>query len=361
MDNMQSQSGMIDQLDFQSAKYEYLSAASSISPSASPTTTAASLYDKEPFTPALGASTVQPYGKIPETLLTPSDMMYSRANYLMYHPSNIVQHQQQQQQQLFRDYDDGQRRSASKPIPMPNHCLFDQPNPNPLSCSPASVPFQWIPTRPAGSSITPVSPGFAPNPALVPRQPYAKFPGPSHVLKAQADPAVINQVRISKSVDDVLSSPRRSTSHIREVPAAAQAGMLPSDQLQVPLTTAKDAVEFPSLKHSFSLDDLPSVIKPVQYRCTEPGCKGRFKRQEHLKRHMKSHSQARPYVCWVPGCHRAFSRSDNLNAHYGKTHSRRGGRNRYVATLDETSVDYNPEFRGELTPDGRPIYESKVA
>jgi hypothetical protein len=34
---------------------------------------------------------------------------------------------------------------------------------------------------------------------------------------------------------------------------------------------------------------------------------------------------------------RAFSRSDNLNAHYTKTHSKRGGRNRYVATLDETS------------------------
>ncbi|KAM0109547.1 hypothetical protein ACP6JB_004676 [Aspergillus fumigatus] len=108
-------------------------------------------------------------------------------------------------------------------------------------------------------------------------------------------------------------------------------------------------------KQSLSLENLPSIIKQVQFKCKEPGCKGRFKRQEHLKRHMKSHSKEKPHVCWVPGCHRAFSRSDNLNAHYTKTHSKRGGRNRYVATLDETSPDYNPDYRGPLTADGRPM------
>ncbi|PWY89966.1 regulatory protein brlA, partial [Aspergillus heteromorphus CBS 117.55] len=115
-----------------------------------------------------------------------------------------------------------------------------------------------------------------------------------------------------------------------------------------------------SSKQSLSLENLPSIIKQVQFKCKEPGCKGRFKRQEHLKRHMKSHSKEKPHVCWVPACHRAFSRSDNLNAHYTKTHSKRGGRNRYVATLDENSPDYNPEFRGQLTPDGRPVYNSKL-
>ncbi|KAL4735657.1 regulatory protein brlA [Aspergillus similis] len=113
-------------------------------------------------------------------------------------------------------------------------------------------------------------------------------------------------------------------------------------------------------KQNLMLENLPQVIKQVQFKCKEPGCNGRFKRQEHLKRHMKSHSKEKPHVCWVPGCHRAFSRSDNLNAHYTKTHSKRGGRNRYVATLDENSPDYDPEFRGQLTPDGRPIYGSKL-
>src|SRR5699024_8372729 len=106
-----------------------------------------------------------------------------------------------------------------------------------------------------------------------------------------------------------------------------------------------------SSKNSFTLDNLPPIIKQDQFKRKEPGCKGRFKRQEHRKRHMKSHSQEKPHVCWVPGCHRAFSRSDNLNAHYTKTHSKRGGRNRYVATLDETSPDFDPDFRGQLTPD----------
>ncbi|KAL4944434.1 hypothetical protein BDV06DRAFT_187309 [Aspergillus oleicola] len=113
-------------------------------------------------------------------------------------------------------------------------------------------------------------------------------------------------------------------------------------------------------KQNLMLENLPPIIKQVQFKCKEPGCNGRFKRQEHLKRHMKSHSKEKPHICWVPGCHRAFSRSDNLNAHYTKTHSKRGGRNRYVATLDENSPDYDPDFRGQLTPDGRPIYGSKL-
>ncbi|KAI2842542.1 hypothetical protein CBS147343_5157 [Aspergillus niger] len=111
---------------------------------------------------------------------------------------------------------------------------------------------------------------------------------------------------------------------------------------------------------SLSLENLPSSIQQFQFKCKEPGCKARFKRQEHLRRHMKSHSKEKPQVCWVPGCHRAFPRSDSLNAHYTKTHSKRGGRNRYVATLDENSSDYNPEYRGPLTPDGRPIWGSKL-
>ncbi|UCK58369.1 hypothetical protein AFCA_001224 [Aspergillus flavus] len=115
-----------------------------------------------------------------------------------------------------------------------------------------------------------------------------------------------------------------------------------------------------SSRQNMSLENLPSIIKQVQFKCKEPGCKGRFKRQEHLKRHMKSHSKEKPHVCWVPGCERAFSRSDNLNAHYTKTHSKRGGRNRYVATLDESSPDYDPDFRGQLTPDGLPIRGSTL-
>ncbi|PKY09239.1 regulatory protein brlA [Aspergillus campestris IBT 28561] len=132
-------------------------------------------------------------------------------------------------------------------------------------------------------------------------------------------------------------------------------GMVPPHRQQSRKVARKQ-----SSRQKMSLDALPHIIRQVQFKCQEPGCKGRFKRQEHLKRHMKSHSKEKPHVCWVPGCQRAFGRSDNLNAHYTKTHSKRGGRNRYVATLDETSPDFDPDFRGQLSQDGRPIYGSKL-
>ena len=46
-------------------------------------------------------------------------------------------------------------------------------------------------------------------------------------------------------------------------------------------------------------------------------CGRLFKRLEHLKRHVRTHTQERPYIC--PLCSKAFSRSDNL-AQHRRTH-----------------------------------------
>lgn len=79
-----------------------------------------------------------------------------------------------------------------------------------------------------------------------------------------------------------------------------------------------------------SVNDLSSEEKP--YTCEE--CKRCFRRMEHLRRHMKTHTRERPYPCTVPGCDRRFSRTDNLKAHI-LTHAKKTGRNLYVEGLAE--------------------------
>ncbi|KAI9332636.1 hypothetical protein BD770DRAFT_374861 [Pilaira anomala] len=57
------------------------------------------------------------------------------------------------------------------------------------------------------------------------------------------------------------------------------------------------------------------------HACPVSQCMRRFKRLEHLKRHMRIHTLERPFRCSYPGCQKNFSRSDNLSQHI-KTHQR---------------------------------------
>ncbi|PGH31068.1 zinc finger protein BrlA [[Emmonsia] crescens] len=128
----------------------------------------------------------------------------------------------------------------------------------------------------------------------------------------------------------------------------------PGQQIQEWPNESPDQMK-PRRQRTHDLASIPPTIPAPPFKCNAPGCDGRFKRQEHLKRHLKSHTNEKPYVCWVPDCNKSFSRNDNLNVHYTTTHGKKGGRNRYVATLDESSSDYDPNFRGGLTSDGRPL------
>src|SRR5579871_3886292 len=68
------------------------------------------------------------------------------------------------------------------------------------------------------------------------------------------------------------------------------------------------------------------------FTCPVKSCGRLFKRLEHLKRHVRTHTQERPYVCNM--CGKKFSRSDNLaqyillmelaNDRHRKTHDRTG-------------------------------------
>lgn len=72
-------------------------------------------------------------------------------------------------------------------------------------------------------------------------------------------------------------------------------------------------------------DDKPEQQK--SHMCPVMQCQRRFKRLEHLKRHMRIHTLERPFACTYPGCHKTFSRSDNLSQHI-KTHQRHEERRR---------------------------------
>ncbi|KAF9468386.1 hypothetical protein BDZ94DRAFT_1209448 [Collybia nuda] len=61
------------------------------------------------------------------------------------------------------------------------------------------------------------------------------------------------------------------------------------------------------------------TVKTKAFVCPLYSCGRLFKRMEHLKRHLRTHTMERPYAC--PQCKKRFSRSDNLNQHL-RTHGR---------------------------------------
>ncbi|KAL2271625.1 hypothetical protein VTJ83DRAFT_996 [Remersonia thermophila] len=82
------------------------------------------------------------------------------------------------------------------------------------------------------------------------------------------------------------------------------------------------------------------------HTCPIPSCGRLFKRLEHLKRHVRTHTQERPYTC--PYCSKAFSRSDNL-AQHKRTHDRQDGAEGSLNSGEEES-----QYSGEeqLSPVG---------
>ena len=77
-------------------------------------------------------------------------------------------------------------------------------------------------------------------------------------------------------------------------PAMSRSGDRPGPVRRARSATMMELGPYPQKSHS----------------CPIPTCGRLFKRLEHLKRHVRTHTQERPYVC--PHCSKAFSRSDNL-------------------------------------------------
>ncbi len=62
-------------------------------------------------------------------------------------------------------------------------------------------------------------------------------------------------------------------------------------------------------------DLLPNIncAKSPTKQCTWEGCDGRFRRQEHLKRHERTHTRKDLFLCEF--CEKKFNRTDNLKDH----------------------------------------------
>ncbi|KAH9170725.1 STE like transcription factor-domain-containing protein [Lactarius sanguifluus] len=70
---------------------------------------------------------------------------------------------------------------------------------------------------------------------------------------------------------------------------------------------------------SHSSSSLPPSQKVKAFSCPLFSCGRLFKRLEHLKRHLRTHTMERPFQCSV--CWKRFSRSDNLTQH-ARIHAR---------------------------------------
>lgn len=78
------------------------------------------------------------------------------------------------------------------------------------------------------------------------------------------------------------------------------------------------------------------------HSCPIPSCGRLFKRLEHLKRHVRTHTQERPYPC--PHCNKAFSRSDNLAQHRRTHETQQDGHNPQQPLSDEYLENEEKDF-----------------
>lgn len=164
-----------------------------------------------------------------------------------------------------------------------------------------------------------------------------------------------NHHHMSQVTQMASPSPSPSTSPVAEESMSAKAAKLAlsmvGEEKQVVAAAGNSLFKSPEVQNLYSIIHTPhtptvvphngvlSVSPEFEFTVCEKKfvckhCDKRFKRHEHLKRHMKIHTDDRPFCCDIEGCGRKFSRSDNFRAHR-RTHMKKGGRNSFVEGLED--------------------------
>ncbi|KAJ3810537.1 STE-12 alpha [Lentinula aff. lateritia] len=122
----------------------------------------------------------------------------------------------------------------------------------------------------------------------------AASPYISNVSMSESPPrsSTVSSPRDSRGSPISISGSPSSVPPVPEVPAA-----LPNP-ITIPGTSSSGA-----------------AMTTKAYACPLLSCGRLFKRMEHLKRHLRTHTLERPFICTKESCGKRFSRSDNLSQH----------------------------------------------
>ncbi|KAG0168560.1 homeodomain transcription factor ste12 [Apophysomyces sp. BC1034] len=141
--------------------------------------------------------------------------------------------------------------------------------------------------------------------------------------------------------------------------SSSQQPILPERSCRHQRFASKTAVAVPTLISAASYNALASLTNSLAddgsnpnytYTCPLGSCGRLFKRLEHLRRHLRTHTMERPYVCQL--CGKRFSRSDNL-AQHRKTHDRHKSPRKIADKKDKDENDgsYGNEQNGRDSHD----------
>ncbi|KAF1850982.1 STE-domain-containing protein [Cucurbitaria berberidis CBS 394.84] len=132
--------------------------------------------------------------------------------------------------------------------------------------------------------------------------------------------AMVDISRQGTPLNTVEESPEQQPAILDDLNSMVNGELFETPLQHSALARAAGAAPVFRRARSATMMEIGSPYPQKSHSCPIPTCGRLFKRLEHLKRHVRTHTQERPYVC--PLCNKAFSRSDNL-AQHRRTHEPR--------------------------------------